>query len=277
MIRIGEIPYANCTPLFHSLRKTGAGKNLTFVQGEPATLNRMLFAGEIDLAPSSSFEYGLHPDRYFLIPDLSISSGREIQSVLLLSTVPIEKLGGKTLELSPASSTSNALLRILLHKRYHIDCRYHLAGDAPHAPTGAAARLDIGNSALRAHLQKEEEGFVYDLAVLWREFTGLPFVFALWMVRREVVVKKKEEIIHLAGTLRKARKYAEDHYPEIARATKSAVGIDADDLVHYWQTLSYNLDDKKIESLGRYFDYACELGLIPENPSLYFLPFLPSG
>ncbi|NOY52428.1 MAG: menaquinone biosynthesis protein [Deltaproteobacteria bacterium] len=276
MIRIGEIPYANCTPLFHSLRKTGAGKNLTFVQGEPATLNRMLFAGEIDLAPSSSFEYGLHPDRYLLMPDLSISSGREIQSVLLLSTVPIEKLGGKTLELSPASATSNALLRILLHKQYRIDCHYHLTEGKAHAAADVAARLDIGNSALKAHLQKKEEGFVYDLAVLWRDFTGLPFVFALWMIRREIVATKKEEIMRLAGTLREARKYAEGHYPEIARAAKSAVGIDADDLVRYWQTLSYNLDDKKIESLERYLDYACELGLIPESPSLNFLPFLPS-
>ncbi len=272
MIRIGEIPYANCTPLFHSLRQRETGGNLTFIRGEPSTLNRMLFEGEVDLAPSSSFEYGLHPDRYFLLPDLSISSGREIQSVLLLSTVPIEELGGEQVELSPASATSNALLRILFKKRYRIDCNLELPAGKSHATAGVTARLDIGNSALKAHLKKKEAGFVYDLSILWREFTGLPFVFALWMVRKETAGERPEEIHPLAEALRTARIYAEDHYPAIAGETEKILQIPAADLVRYWESIAYDLDDEKIESLKRYFDYACELGLIPTSPSLRFLP-----
>jgi len=276
MLRIGEIPYANCIPLFHSLRKTGAGKNLSFVRGEPAILNRMLLAGQVDLAPSSSFEYGLHPDRYLLVPDLSISSGREIQSVLLFSAVPIEKLQGKTVLLSTASASSNALLRILLQKRYRLDCHYRFEDEGLHSTADAAARLDIGNSALKAHLRGEEEGFVYDLSVLWREFADLPFVFALWMIRRNVVQTQKDEISRLLRQLRKAREYSESHYPEIARDVEEAVGIPADDLVRYWKSIAYDLDPVKIQSLKRYFGYACELGLIPEPPPLHFLPLASS-
>ncbi len=275
MIRVGEIPYANCIPLFHSLRKGGGTTGLTFVRGEPATLNRMLYNGEVDLAPSSSFEYGLHPERYLLVPDLSISSGREIQSVLLFSEVPIEELGGKTVLLSKASASSNALLRILLRKRYDLDCQCRLADEDTHGTADVAARIDIGNSALKTHLKQEEEGFVYDLSVLWREFTGLPFVFALWMIRHEMVQEEKEEIYRLVGQLREAREYAEDHYLEIGREIEETVGIPADDLVRYWESISYDLDDEKIASLRRYFDHACELGLIPESPSLRFLPLAP--
>ena len=72
MIRIGEITYANSVPIFAALRKMGLADPYEFIPGEPAELNRMLYAGEIDLAPCSSFEYGLHPTEYFLIPDLSI-------------------------------------------------------------------------------------------------------------------------------------------------------------------------------------------------------------
>jgi len=272
MIRIGEIPYANCIPLFHSLRKGGGTTGLTFVRGEPATLNRMLYNGKVDLAPSSSFEYGLHPERYFLIPDLSISSGEEIQSVLLFSEVPIEELGGKAILLSSASASSNALLRILLRKRYKLKCHYSLAEGGALEDAEIAARLDIGNSALKAHLKHEEKGLVYDLSVLWREFTGLPFVFALWMIRQEIVHEKEEEIHRLAAQLRQARSYAELHYPEIAREVAESVGIRADNLVRYWESISYDLDDDKIASLQHYFDEASDLGLIPQTPILRFLP-----
>jgi chorismate dehydratase len=271
MLRIGEISYANCLPLFHALRKISAGGNLIYVPGEPAVLNRMLFEGEVDLAPSSSFEYGLHPDQYLIVPGLSISSDQEIQSVLLLSRRPIEELQGRTILLSPASASSNALLKILLQKRYHLFCHYlHPQMEAVRPIDVPDAELTIGNSALRTHLKYEDQGYVYDLSVLWRDFTGLPFVFALWMVRREIVEKKREEVSRLIQELHHAMTFAQTHFSQIAREVEDFVGIDPDDLTRYWKSIAYDLDDDKIRSLKRYFDAAMDLDLIPQSPPLHF-------
>lgn len=275
MIRIGEITYANSVPIFAALRKMGLADPYEFIPGEPSELNRMLHTGRIDLAPCSSFEYGLHPTEYFLIPDLSISSDREVKSVLLTSRCPIEELGGKMVLLSSASASSNALIRILLEKHYGHTCSYVFSGEAGSGlASDADARITIGNEALKAYLRKHKglEGYVYDLSLLWRDFTGLPFVFALWIIRREAVLREKEEISRLVQSLYRARDYAISHFPDMAGECGKTLEIPAEDLVRYWESMSFDLNEEKIKSLKSYFDYAEELGLIPKSPPLIFFP-----
>ncbi len=272
MIRVGEITYANCLPIFAALRRGGEVDRYEFIRGEPSALNRMLYQGEVDLAPCSSLEYALHPEEYFLIPDLSISSEGEVKSVLLISRLPIDQLDGKKILLSSASASSNALIRILLEKRYGHKCDYLLPGEegSGNSPE-AEARVIIGNSALKSYLEKDEEKYIYDLSLLWNEFTGLPFVFALWIVRRDVVERNIEEVSRLIHGLSQAKEYALSHLAEIAEEFTKVLEISADDLVRYWESISYDLDQRKTESLRRYFDYAEELGLIPQSPPLKFI------
>jgi chorismate dehydratase len=271
MIRIGEITYANCVPIFAALRKMAQGSEYIFVRGEPSELNRMLYKGEIDLSPSSSFEYALHPGEYLLAPGLSISSEREVKSVLLFSRYPIEALHEKTVLLSSASASSNALIQILLNKQFGHRCSYHLddSGDSGLRHDGDA-RLMIGNPALKAHLEGEGEEYVYDLSLLWKEFTGLPFVFALWIIRRDAVRRMPGEIFRLVQGLYKAKDYAALHFSELAGDFETIMEIPKDELVRYWETISYDLDELKIKSLRLYYDYAEELGLIPQSPPLEF-------
>lgn len=271
MIRIGEITYANCIPIFAGLRKKDPRGPYSYRSGEPATLNGLLFSGEIDLAPASSLEYGLHPDRYLLVPDLSISSGREVQSVILLSRVPVENLDGKSVLLSPASASSNALVRILLEKRYGIRCRYAYAdGDGITIPPEYHARIAIGDGALKAYLNRSGASHFYDLSVLWREFTGLPFVFALWLVSREATEREPENVRRLVHRLHEARAYAQSHFTELAGEFEQRLEIPASALVRYWESISFDLSPEKIDSLQVYYGYAEELGIIPESPPLNF-------
>ena len=269
MIRIGEITYANCVPIFAALREMGNALGHEFVQGEPSALNRMLYAGEIDLAPCSSFEYGLHSEEYLLVPDLSISADKEVKSVLLLSQCPIENLNGKRVLLSNASATSNVLIQILLKRQYGHQCTYLLSEEEGEKPD---ARIVIGNAALKAHLRGEEEAFAYDLSLLWNEFTGLPFVFALWIVRRDSAERMGEQIIQFIRDLLEARTYAESHFLEIAKKFEKELEIFPEDLVHYWETISYDLNHEKVKSLMRYFEEAVDMGLLEKSPSLEFFP-----
>ena len=94
MLKIGQIDYANCTPLFHVLREQFPCSGYEFVAGVPAELNRLLLSGEIDVCPSSSIEYAYHPELYTILPQLSISSIGAVASVLLWvrggHSVPLE-------------------------------------------------------------------------------------------------------------------------------------------------------------------------------------------
>ena len=81
MLRIGRIAYANCSPIFHELQKQASGEDYQFIGGVPSHLNALLAAGEIDVCPSSSIQYALHPERYLILPDLSISSVGAVGSV----------------------------------------------------------------------------------------------------------------------------------------------------------------------------------------------------
>ena len=86
-LSIGHITYANCIPWFHFLRQCGFEGEI--IDGVPAELNRMLAAGEIDVCPSSSIEYALHPNDYLLLPRQSKSSIGPVESVLLFSPIPL--------------------------------------------------------------------------------------------------------------------------------------------------------------------------------------------
>src|SRR5437660_7726927 len=135
------------------------------VQGVPTDLNRRLIAGEIDLAPISSIEYARHADTLRILPRLCVSSEGAVDSIQLVSRVPLERV--RTIAVTPESATSVVLTKVLIP-------------EAQHVPLGedAEAKLLIGDAALRSAF--EDPTPHYDLGRLWLERTGLPMVFAVW-------------------------------------------------------------------------------------------------
>src|SRR3954464_12418003 len=82
------------------------------VQGVPTDLNRRLLAGELDVAPISSIEYARNADRLRLLPRLCVASEGAVDSIQLVSRVPLERI--RTVAVTPESATSVALTRVLL-------------------------------------------------------------------------------------------------------------------------------------------------------------------
>lgn len=272
MLRIGQIEYANCTPLFHVLREQFPCSGYEFVTGVPAELNRLLLAGEIDVCPSSSIEYAYHPERYRILPQLSISSIGAVASVLLFSKVPVEQLDRGKILLSSESATSVNLLKILLSQRYGCSCTYEVASPGTTViDAGSSALLLIGDSALRASF-KESELFVYDLGELWYSWTGLPFVFALWLCHNEVA--EVAALKMLAKQLVQAKELAPRHLEQIATVAKEACWMGHDRLLAYWRdNISYQLDDRSQSGLMLYYSKCFESGLIAAVPTLHFTSF----
>lgn len=268
VINIGEIEYANCTPIFTALKKNFDCSGYRFVREVPSALNAMLSRGDVDISPSSSIEYGKSYEKYCLMPHISISSIGPVKSVFLFSRSPIEDLHKKTIGLTTESDTSVNLLKIILNKKYGHDNAFQRTPLQLHqALQSHEGLLLIGDAALKASLSTP--GFhVYDLGQQWYEFTGLPFVFALWIVRRDAAALKRAAMVVLRDNLLAAKKLAYDSYEYIAEQSREREWMSAAALVDYWKTISYDLTAEHISGLETFYGYAAEMGLIPRQPEI---------
>ncbi|HET6497648.1 MAG TPA: menaquinone biosynthesis protein, partial [Coriobacteriia bacterium] len=116
--RLGHIQFVNCLPLYYGMVKNDVLLDVDLVKATPRDLTRLLSRGELDIAPIPAIEYARHADEFVLLPDIAISSDGEVQSILLLSKVPAESLGGRTVALTDTSRTSQVLTRVLLAKHW---------------------------------------------------------------------------------------------------------------------------------------------------------------
>ena len=270
-LSIGHIEYANCTPIFTALSAHFNCSAYRFVPGVPARLNALLRSGELDLSPSSSIEYAQAHGEYCLLPELSISAVGPVKSVLLFSRVPIEELNGCAIGLSAESDTSVNLLKVLLARKYGLENSFErTALPLNQALNHFPALLLIGDAALKG-AANPGAALVYDLGELWHDFTGLPFVFALWIARRDAAREKGAELSALARDLVAAKKLAYASYPEIADNCRERAWLGSEELVDYWQTISYELTPAHLEGARCFFRHAFEMGLIPSLPEMIFL------
>jgi chorismate dehydratase len=288
-LRIGRIPYANLFPIFYYLDRECDHSAYRFIKGVPSTLNKMLREGKLDISPSSSIEYLRNKNKYFILPWFSISSSGPISSILLFSKLPLEELGGKTIAASSDSETSLVLLKIILREFLSLKCRFKtikcssvkkvlssfpaalLIGDeamkeAKKAVTryelrvtseNQTSKLRTLNSKLNPSLVTRHSSLhIYDLGELWTKYTGLPFVFALWIVRKEPLSQKKELIKKLSSDLINAKKYASKKFSLIAKEAPQKKWSSEEELVHYWKDISYDFTDKHMEGLKLFEKYA---------------------
>ncbi|GAB4567100.1 MAG: menaquinone biosynthesis protein [Geothermobacteraceae bacterium] len=272
-LRVGHIRYLNCVPFFADLRRQGFDGEI--ISGVPARLNAMLASGEIDLCPSSSFEYGRAARDYLLLPGQSISSLGAVRSVLLFSRRPLDKLGEEAIAVTGESATSINLLKVLLRHYYgceRVDCFVPEVPVEQVVATGGDALL-IGDRALKM-ARETGGGCFYDLGELWWRKTGLPFVFALWIVRRQAVREHANEVLHFGRQLAAARNHALADLEALARRADCPDWFDQTSLVDYWRRMSFDLTDRHLEGLQLYFDLCLRYGLLPEKvrPEFVDLP-----
>ncbi len=271
-LRIGRIAYLNVAPYFHYLRDEGFAGDI--VAGVPSELNTMLAGGVIDACPSSSFEYGLHAEEYFLLPGHSISSIGPVHSVLLFTPGPLSTLAGNEIAITGESATSINLLRILLKEFCNInDVTFRVpAGKVEDLLKGGQSSLLIGDRALAAAGSCPEGFQVTDLGTLWYHFTGMPFVFALWILRRAAAEKFPEEIRRLAAQLHESRRHAFACLSTMATQLATDTGFSAKQLEEYWRGMSYDLSDGHVEGLRLYFTLCQKHGLLDSIPDFHFFP-----
>lgn len=270
-LTVGRINYVNAIPFFHHLEQSGfAGR---VIDGVPAELNARLASGGVDLSPSSSFEYARNWRDYLVLPGLSISSLGPVRSVLLFSRLSLEEIGAGKIALTAESATSVNLLQILLKEFCGVndpDCSVPEVPVEDVIDAGDSALL-IGDRALRAAGTVQKGVQIYDLGELWYRFTGLPFVFALWIVRRCAYDEQLQAVRGLRSQLEQSLARAFADLPGMAAAVAPGAPLATDELVSYWRdSMSYELTAEHLAGLRLFYTLCCKHGLLAETPELRF-------
>lgn len=246
MIRLGRISYVNMAPVFHRLEI-----EVEEVVGVPTELNRLLIAGEIDVAPISSIEYARNASSLRLLPRLCVSSEGAVDSIQLVTRMPLGRV--RSVAVTPESATSVVLTKVLLPS-------------AEILPLGedADAKLLIGDAALESAFQDPTPH--YDLGRLWLERTGLPMVFAVWAAPEPVVPGLPELEHALVASVRMARAEPE----RLAYEASERYGYPPGFLARYFEKLRYSFGPRERAGLYTFLEMARDVGELKQVPELRF-------
>ena len=247
-----RIPYANAAP-FYALwgEAPFAVRNLV-----PRELGREAEAGTVDLGLMAAGDYLRLPDRFELLGPLGVAARGAVQSVLLFSRRPAAALTDALISVTPETSTSIRLLRLLLDVRRGLSGVRYVRGLEP---TQADALLMIGDGAMRMRNHRPE-GFTHtlDLGADWLEWTGLSFVYAVWAVRRSLDESVKRELSEFLDSSLAA---GLANLPEVARQ-QTAPGWSAAEMEAYLRRFHYRLGPEDLAGLERFRTLLEQHGLV---------------
>lgn len=279
-LRVGRIPYINCYPVYGAVDRGAVRLEATLVDGVPTELNRGMAAGTLDVSVVSAVEYAREAKRYVLLPDLAISCDGPVRSVLLFSKQPAQELDGARVLVSRSSMTSVALLELLFEhvwdaRPQFVPANAELTDVEGFGNEEHDARLVIGDAALllgsrlRAH-RRVPAGYqhAYDLGEEWKRWTGLPFVFAVWVAQRATPVA---DALGVHATLIESRDWGLQHLDVLAEQASVTTGVDRPSCLEYLSGLDYGLSYHHLAGLTEFFRRLVLAGRVP-NGSLAFLP-----
>ena len=231
--RVGRIGFVNCFPLYcHFVEELARlGYEAEIVEGTPSQLNRLLVAGEIDIALPSSIEFARHADTLALLPGISISSFGAVDSIQLFTQIPRTQV--ESIALTEKSATSL------------------LSGDEA---------LHILRAGVYPHS--------YDLGEEWRLVTGLPMVYAVCAARREFLDKRPDEAHAVEAALVASRDRCAAQPLEPAAAAAQLYDFGAAYLDHYFDQLKYGFPSEYRRGLAEFYRRAQAIGELDRLPDL---------
>lgn len=251
-LRVGAVSYLNTKPLVYRLREIAPDIQLHF--DLPSRLADSLATGRLDVALIPSVEY-LQDPGYSIVSDACIACRGPVLSVRLLSRVPMSDI--KTLALDEGSRTSVALARVLLAEEFSVFPQFQPLpiGDDP-STSSTDAVLVIGDRAI--HPPREGYCESWDLGERWCQWTGLPFVFAMWTARAGV------DVGNLATALEAARDAGVERLREIAAEEAGSVNLDLERCLTYLRdNLHFYLGDRERQGLEAFQQRAARLQIVP--------------
>lgn len=210
LLRFAVLPYANALPLVHFIPRVYPEAELVY--RTPRQALAALLTDRVDAALVPLIDHFPNPD-VSTVKGLGICADGDVTSVLLQCRCPLREV--RTVRPDPESRTSNVLAQILMAGHFHV------APEMLSAPEGtdADACVCIGDRALTGPPALE----TYDLAGEWKKMTGLPFVFAAWLVRRSC-----PNVEEISGVLHAAKEVGCRSLSSLARLAASRLNLPED-------------------------------------------------
>ena len=181
-IRIGAVSYLNTKPLLYGLENGAIKDQIELILDYPSNLVNALKNDQIDigLIPVAAL---LDLETYQIVSDYCIGTEGEVASVCVFSEVPMEEID--TVFLDYQSRTSVMLCKLLFEHHWKKPVKFIEAQDESYIEMikGNVAGLVIGDRALKS---RTKYNHIYDLGLGWKEMTGLPFVFAVWVAKNPI-------------------------------------------------------------------------------------------
>ncbi len=252
-LRIGCVKYLNARPLIR-----GWPGNVEF--DHPSALCQRLAKGQLDVALVSSFEFLRNPI-YRIVDDVSISSDGPVYSVVVAHRGEFSDI--EEIELDPASETAVNLLRCLLAE---LGLTARLTGAVPGSAGLPRARLIIGDQAISFRQNHAGEFQFWDLGEQWKKLTGLPFVYALWLIRPEVP--------HAKSIAQRLRGLRDENLADIQGIVSDAVADAADKKQeitqefldrYYNEHLRFGFGTREKQGLQTFADLCSKHGVLPKR------------
>lgn len=264
---MGHIQFLNCLPIYWGLVRSGALLDVELTKDTPDNLNDMLVAGDLDIGPISLVEYLRHADDLLLLPDVAVGSVGPVLSVNLVSQVPLDQLDGRRVALGSTSRTSVQLARMWLADVHGVQPEYFVCPpDLTAMMLEADAAVLIGDTALRATYEAPRLGLdVYDLGQVWKDWTGLPMVFAPWAVRRDYAEANPGLVKDVHHAFVTSRDSALEHVDEIAEQAARWEIFDAATLALYFRTLDFSLGEQQVAGIVEFARRAARTGVVPAD------------
>ena len=258
-LQIGAVSYLNSRPLIEGLEGLLPSANL--ILDYPSRLADALAVGELDVALIPSVEYFRRPG-YEVVSDACVAARGEVMSVKLFCRVHPGNI--QRLALDEGSRTSAALARVILAERYGVMPQTEpLKMESSTLDSSADAVLLIGDRAM--HNPAESFVEIMDLGQFWYDWTGLPFVFAMWVARQEADTDGIEDALSQARDLGRAR------VCEIAREEAPKLGLTEEVACNYLtKNLHYHLTSAERSGLKLFCELAAQHNLVKSDVDIVY-------
>ncbi|MEU0989755.1 menaquinone biosynthesis protein [Streptomyces sp. NPDC005953] len=253
--RVGHIQFLNCLPLYWGLARTGTLLDLELTKDSPEKLSERLVAGELDIAPITLVEFLRNADQLVAFPDLAVGCHGPVMSCVIVSQVPLEDLHKAPVALGSTSRTSVRLAQLLLAEQFKVEPDYFTCPpDLGLMMQEAQAAVLIGDAALRASLHDAPRlGLkVHDLGQMWKAWTGLPFVFAVWAVRKEYLARHPDLVHEVHEAFLTSRDVSLEEVVKVSEQAARWESFDAELLERYFRTLDFRFGPEQLAGVQEF-------------------------
>jgi chorismate dehydratase len=247
-MKVGRIPYLSREPFYFEMERRG----MALYDVVPSAMARAIAQGEVDAGPVPLSDCFRLADDWRFLSGFCVATIRKTGSVMLHAKQPIEALSGRRIGIPDEAATSFRLLQVLLTLKYQVQP----AAYVPFADTHDAFLL-MGNEGLRRRGGAREYPYIYDLGEEWYKWTSLPFVFARWLVRKDM---DRKAAAVLEDTLYVGMQDWADGLFRLAKSRDDLL-MHPRDILEYTQGIRYFIGVPEQRAIDRFQQYLNQLNM----------------